>query len=218
MQPTPASLRAAMIDSQLRPTGVNDPRILEAFMPLPREAFVPAHLRPLAYLDAALEIAPGRFLMEPMLFGNLVLRADPMPGDRVLLVGAASGYEAAILGRLAGEVTALEVDPALAARARSALAEVGVANVRVVEGPHAAGWAAGAPYSLLFLNGSVDEMPATLAEQLAADGRFVGVMPDFGSMRAIIGTKAGGAIGWSGFMDISAAALPDFERPRGFTF
>lgn len=218
MQPTPASLRAAMIDSQLRPTGVNDPRILEAFMPLPREAFVPAHLRALAYIDAPLEIAPGRFLMEPMLFGNLVLRADPMPNDRVLLIGAASGYEAAVLGRLAGEVIALEADAALAARARAALAQVEVANVTVVEGPHAVGWPTGAPYSLLFLNGSVEAMPPALAGQLAPDGRFVGVMPDFGSMRAVVGTKSGGALGWTGFMDIGAAPLPGFERPRGFTF
>lgn len=211
--------RAAMIDSQLRPTGVNDVRVIEAFIPVPREAFVPESKRALAYIDEALEIAPGRFIMEPLIFGNLVMRAELESSDRVLLVGSSSGYEAAVLGRLVRTVIAVESDAALAATARAALAGVGAGNVQVVEGPLTDGWEGEAPYDVVMLNGAAERLPEALTVQLADGGRFAGVMIDTGGVgRATVGRKAAGAIGMSAFLDAGTRPLPGFERPRGFRF
>ena len=219
MTPSFETLRAAMIDSQLRPTGVNQVRVIEAFMPVRREAYLPEALRSRAYLDAAVPLAPGRALMEPMLFGNLVTRADLEPRHRVLVIGAASGYEAAVLGRLVGHVTALESNPALAAAARMALAAEGVANVAIVEGPLAAGWPAGAPYDAIILNGAAEILPPAIADQLADGGRFAGVLiHEGGTAQATIGLKGGGVIGMDAFMEIAAVPLEGFARARGFVF
>lgn len=219
MTPSFETLRAAMIDSQLRPTGVNDVRVIEAFMPVRREAFVPQAARALAYLDAAVPIAPGRVLMEPMLFGNLVMRAELDPADHVLLIGAASGYEAAVLGRLVANVIAVESDPALAEAARAALAVQGARNVRVVDAPLADGWLEDAPYDVLFLNGAAEELPPALIDQLANNGRFVGVIRAQGGIaHATAGRKGNGTIGFASFMEAGGDLLPGFERPRGFRF
>jgi protein-L-isoaspartate(D-aspartate) O-methyltransferase len=218
--PTPdfAAMREAMVDSQLRPTGVNDPAVVGAFRAVPREAFVPAPLRALAYLDEDLTIAPGRALIEPMIIGNLLQRAAPGEGDRALILPAGSGYEAAVLARLAGRVTALEADPALAARARAALA-LHAATVELVEGPLEAGWPAHAPYDLIVIAGAIERLPEALAAQLANGGRIAAVMVDErGVGRASIGRRAGGVIGFEPFMDVATIRLPGFERPRVFQF
>ena len=215
MRPSFETLRAAMIDSQLRPNGVTDPAIVAAFAATPRERFVPRRLSSIAYVDGGLEVAPGRFIMEPLVFGNLVTHAEPRADDRVLLVGAASGYEAAVLARLVAHVIALEEDADLADTARAALA--GIADV--VVGPLAAGHAAGAPYDLLFVNGSVEVVPDALLSQLADGGRFVAVVTDAAGVgHATVGRKAGGGIGHTTFMEVGAGTLPGFARPRGFVF
>ncbi len=219
MTPSFETLRAAMIDSQLRPTGVNDVRVIEAFMPVPREAFVPAAARALAYLDAEIPLGNGRVVMEPMLFGNLVMRAELTPRDRVLLIGAASGYEAAVIARLVADVVAVESDPALAVSARAALAKVGAINVDIVDAPLTEGWPSGAPYDVLFLNGAGEMIPPALVDQLSEGGRFVGVLADGGGLpHACAGRKGGGVIGRVDFLDAGGAPLPGFERPRGFRF
>jgi protein-L-isoaspartate(D-aspartate) O-methyltransferase len=219
MTPSFETLRAAMIDSQLRPTGVNDMRVIEAFMPVPRETFVPLAQRGLAYVDAEIAIGGGRVVMEPMLFGNLVMAAELEPADRVLLIGAASGYEAAVIARLAARVIAVEEDGALASAARVALGQVGAMNVDVVAGPLAAGWVQGAPYDVVFLNGAAEVLPPALIDQLAEGGRFVGVIREAGGVaHASAGRKGGGVLGLREFLDAGGAPLPGFDRPRGFRF
>mgnify|MGYP005839529559 CR=1 FL=1 len=212
------AMRDAMVDSQLRPTGVNDPAIIAAFRAVPREAFAPAHLRALAYVDEDLPIAPGRALIEPMVIANLLPRAQPRETDRALLLPAGSGYEAAVLARLAGDVTALESDAALAAAARAALAAHG-GGVRLVEGPLDAGWPAGAPYDLIVIAGAVAVLPEALVAQLADGGRLAAVIVGPGGVgRASIGRRAGDAIGFEPFLDVATIRLPEFERPRVFQF
>jgi protein-L-isoaspartate(D-aspartate) O-methyltransferase len=214
----PEAMRDAMVDSQLRPTGVNDPAVVAAFRAVPREAFAPAHLRALAYLDEDLPIAPGRALIEPMVIGNLIQRALPTPSDRALMLPAATGCEAAVLARLAGHVTALESDPALAGGARARLA-VHAPGVDLVEGPLEAGWPAGAPYDLILVAGAIETLPDALAAQLADGGRVVAVVIDArGVGRASIGRRAGGALGFDSFLDVATIRLPGFERPRAFVF
>lgn len=213
------AMRTAMIDSQLRPNGVNDSRVLAAFASVPRELFVPDRLKNLAYLDEDIELAPGRGLMEPLVFGNLVMRADLRPDDRVLLIGLAGGYEAAVIARLAGEVVAIEEAPELAVNAMEAMAAAHIGNVTVVTGPLTGGDPSRAPYDVLFLNGAAELLPAPLVEQLAEGGRFAGVIvDDMGVSRAASGRKAAGVLGTTAFLDAGVHALPGFSRPRPFRF
>ena len=157
-----SELRVKMVDGQVRTTDVTDPAIIEAMLTMPREAFVDEERRPLAYIDEDIEIARGRYLMEPSPFAKLVQLADIRPGETVLDVGAGTGYSAAVLSRLAGRVVALESDPALAERARAALAGLAIDNVTVVIGPLAARPCRAAPYDVIFVEGAVDDLPDAL--------------------------------------------------------
>ena len=147
-----ASLRIKMVDGQVRTTDVTDLSLLDALLAVPREEFVPAARRSLAYIDEDLEIAPAsgglpaRFLMEPSPFARLVQLADVKPGDFVLDVGAGTGYSSAVLSRLVGAVVALESDPALAQLAQATLSRLGYDTVAVVEGDLAAGYPGQGPY------------------------------------------------------------------------
>jgi protein-L-isoaspartate(D-aspartate) O-methyltransferase len=209
-------MRRAMVESQLRTTGVNDPRVVAAMAAVPRERFVPADKRALAYMDRPVPLGDGRELNLPEATGRLLTVAQVAPADRVLLVGAASGYTAALLDQLAGEVVALEVSPALVAAARANLA--GAAKVELVEGPLAEGWAAKAPYDLIFIDGLIEHVPDALVGQLAEGGRLACALFDRGMSRLGIGRRSGTGFGIDLFADCEAVGLPGFARPRTFTF
>lgn len=218
-KPSFDEMRQAMIDCQLRTTGVDDPRVVEAFAAVPRERFVPSNRALLAYLDEDQPIAPGRCIMEPMAFGQLLMGARFKPSERVLVVGAGTGYPAAVIARLAGTVVALEQDPALAAQARGNLEALAVGNATVVEGPLAAGWPEGAPYDAIYFDGAIEIVPESLLAQLKDGGRIIGVIIDeTGVQRAATGLVTGGSFGTVAFTDVSVARLPGFERPKQFRF
>src|SRR5262249_10377274 len=130
-----AAARRNMVESQLRPNKVTDAAVLDAMATLPRERFAPEAMRSVAYVDEDIPVGRGRFLMEPMVLARLLQLASVSPGDAALVVGAATGYTAAVLARLAGRVIVLESDPQLAAHARDTLASLGIGNVVIVEGP-----------------------------------------------------------------------------------
>lgn len=208
-------MRRAMVSNQLRTTAVNDPRVIAVMGEIARERFVPDDKAVIAYTDALLPLGRGRALNPPMVTGRLLTEANVSSGDRVLLVGAGTGYTAALLGRLAGSVIALEEDPALAARARSTVAEP---NVRVVEGELAAGWPEGAPYDLIFIDGAVEAVPPALIAQLADGGRLAAAVTQGGVTRLGIGRRGGQGFGMTSFADADAAPLPGFARPVEFSF
>jgi len=208
-------MRKAMIASQLRTTGTNDPRVLAAMGEVPRESFVPAARAASAYADALVPLRPGRDFNSPMALGRLLTEAAPRPGERVLVVAAGIGYAAAVMARLAGPVTALEEDAELAAEARSALAGSGVA---LVEGPLASGWPDSAPYDLILIDGAVECVPDALVAQLADGGRLAAGLLENGVTRLAIGRRAGEGFGMAAFADAAAAILPGFEKPRTFKF
>ena len=204
--------REAMVDSQLRCTGVNDAAVLAAFRAVPRERFVPAARAALAYSDGAIEVAPGRYLLEPMIIGLLLTHARVMPRERVLVVGAATGYAAAVVGRLARFVTALEEDPALAAMAQAN-------GIDTVTGPLAAGWPVDAPYDLILIDGAAAVLPPALLAQVAPGGRLAGVIVgNDGVGRATVGRVADGHFAGTGFIETGAAVLPGFARAPAFVF
>jgi protein-L-isoaspartate(D-aspartate) O-methyltransferase len=209
------AMRRAMVASQLRTTGVDDPRVLAAMGEVKRELFVPEDRLALAYADASVPLLPGRDLNSPMALGRLLTEAAPRPGDKALVVGAATGYSAALLARLVASVVALEEDPRLAARARALLAGSGVA---VVEGPLERGHGEGAPYDLILIDGAVELVPDSLIAQLRDGGRLAAAILDEGVTRIAIGRKAGEGFGMVSVADVAAAILPGFARPPAFAF
>jgi protein-L-isoaspartate(D-aspartate) O-methyltransferase len=201
-----------MVDSQLRTVGVMDDAVLLAMNGVARENFVPPGLADLAYADAALEVAPGRWLLEPMVLALLLQRAAVKPGDRALVVGAASGYSAAVLAHMGAHVTALENDADLISMARAA-------GVETVAGPLVEGWAAAAPYDLILFEGAIEVIPSAFASQVRRDGRIAAVVRDGGVGRASVGLLVGGTrIGGLPFLEVAAKLLPGFAAPRHFAF
>jgi protein-L-isoaspartate(D-aspartate) O-methyltransferase len=158
----------------------------------------------------------GRAQNVPIATGRLLTQAELRAGDRVLLIGAAGGYTAAVLAELVTEVVAVESDPTLAAFARVALANI--ATVTLIEGPLEAGHAASAPYDVIVVDGAVEELPAELIEQVAVGGRVVAGILDRGVTRLSAGRRTAGGFGLLDFADIDCVTLPGFARPRTFTF
>ena len=208
-------MRRAMVASQLRTTGVNDPRVIAAMGAVPRERFVPPERVAMAYADALVPLGQGRELNSPMALGRMLTVAGLAGTERALVIGAATGYSAAVLARLAGSVTALEQDPALAAFARTALAGT---NVGLVEGPLAQGHKAGAPYDFVLIDGAVEEVPQAIIDQVADGGEIALALAEQGVTRLCVGRVAGRAFGTICHSDAAAAVLPGFEKPRTFSF
>ncbi len=209
------AMRHAMVVSQLRTSAVSDPRVVDAMGDVPREAFVPSAQAALAYRDAPLPLGGGRAINPPLITGRLLVAADIRPTDRVLLIGAAMGYAAAVAARLAGSVVALEEDADLAGAARDAIADT---KVTVVEGPLKAGWAEGAPYDVIIIDGAIEEVPDAVAEQLAPGGRLATGLVDRGVTRLALGRRSGGGFGVVDFADLECVVLPGFARPKTFQF
>lgn len=203
--------RRAMVDNQLRPEAVTDRGVLAAMGSVERERFVPEGARALAYFDRPVPLAGGRAMMPPAALGRLLSEIEPRSGERALVVGSGTGYAAAVLREIGLAVVALESDDALAASARSS-------GIDTVIGDLSAGWAKGAPYDLILLEGAVEEIPSALAKQLTPDGRLAGAIADRGVTRLVVGRIAGGALGIRSVADADVAVLPGFERPRAFTF
>ena len=206
-----AAAREAMVESQLRPQGVTDPAVIQAMGRIERERFLPKPTRPLAYVDRSVMIGDGRFLPAPGVLGQLLSEMRPEPGQRALVIGAGTGYSAAVLSAMGLKVVALESSPQLAAAARAN-------KVKVVEDPLQAGHAKDAPYDQILIDGAVEYIPEAIVDQLADGGRLGAALVDRGVTRLIVGRKSAGAFGYLSIGDAGVPALPGFTRPRAFTF
>lgn len=214
--------RVKMVDGQVRTTDVTSAPLIEAMLTVPREAFVSAGQRDIAYIDEDIRIGgangAARYLMEPSPFAKLLQLAEIDASDSALDVGCGTGYASAVLSRLAGSVVALESDPALAESASSTLSTLGYGNVTVVQGPLAQGHPAKAPYNVIFVGGSVEEVPAALLDQLAEGGRLVAVEGQGNSGVARLFFKAGGVVTGRRAFNAAIKPLPGFERSHAFEF
>lgn len=223
------SARAAMVESQIRPTQVTDRRVLAAFGSLPREMFVPAAKRGLAYSDGSLEVWPAiagaaaRFLLAPVVQARLLQLAQIEPGDSVLDIGCMTGYSTALLSSLAKSVLGVEPEPELAAAARTNLSTLGIANASIVEGALADGAPGSGPYDVILLNGSVPEIPEALFAQLKDGGRLVAILAGDRNGRPTQGrayrfVKSEGEASGVSHFDANAKPLPGFAGAPCFTF
>lgn len=212
-----AAARRHMVDGQLRTTDVTDLRILTAMAEVPRERFLPPAFAATAYLDMAAPVGEGpRRLLKPMLLAKLIQAADLTGTDKVLDVGCATGYGAAVLARIAGRVIALEQDPGLAKSASAALASE--TKVSVMSGLLVEGWPSEAPYDVILLEGAAEVVPPALFQQLAGGGRLVCVMGAGPGSKATVYRRSGEDIGTRTVFDAAAAVLPGFVKPLEFAF
>lgn len=207
-----AAARRAMVDSQLRPQGVTDPLVIAAMATVPREEFVPDVSRAAAYIDRVLPIGTARGLSPPASLGRMLTELGPRPGEKVLVVGAGTGYSAAILADMGLVVVALESDPELLRQVRK------VAGIKVVEGALEAGVPAEAPFDLILIDGHIEILPDALVEQLRPGGRLGTCLVRDGVPRLMAGTRTPHGFGLKTFADAAMAPLPGFARPPVFTF
>lgn len=216
--------RRTMVDNQIRPSDVTDHRVIDAFAAVPREVFVPAALRSLAYIDEHLQVkaasgaAPARFLMQPAPFAKLVQLAAIERTDRVLVVGAGTGYAAAIAATLGGDVVALEEDAELAEAARANLRTLGLDRATVVTGPLPAGAPARAPFDVILFDGSIEVLPDAFAGQLAEGGRLVSVEGRGLAGKGRLHRRVGDELSGRSVFNCAARPLPGFEKAAEFQF
>jgi protein-L-isoaspartate(D-aspartate) O-methyltransferase len=217
-----AAARRMMVDGQVRTADVTDLRIIAAMLDVPRERFMPAAKAALAYSDLAIPIVeagegrPARALLKPMVLAKLIHALQPGEHERVLDVGCASGYGAALLARLGGSVVALEEDPSLAREARQVLADY--SNVEPVHGNLAAGWQPGAPYEAILIEGAIEVLPRALAEQLAEGGRLACIFGRGPAAKATLFRKDIGEISTRPIFDAAGSVLPGFAEAPSFVF
>lgn len=219
-----ATMRRMMVDGQIRPSDITDPRLIDAMLEIPREEFLPAGKIGLAYLDQDMAVAGAgegattRRLLKPMVLAKMIHALDLEDEDQVLDVGCTTGYSSAILGRLARSVVALEEDTFLVSEARAALAKVGATNVKAVQGRLVDGYRPDAPYDAILVNGAVENPPEALLRQLRDGGRLVCIQGGGPAAKAILYRLDLGDVGGRPVFDATAPILPGFAAPKAFVF
>ena len=210
--------RFNMVENQVRTNRVTDSLVIEAMNTLPREAFVGTGQEGIAYIDQDIKIAPGRYMMEPMVLARLIQAAEVRKSNVVLDIGCGSGYASAVLARLADTVVALESDPSLAAQATQTLSTLEIDTVAVVEGALQEGYPKQAPYDVIFFGGAVADVPPMIAGQLAESGRLVAVTHKKSVGTGTLITNHRGVLSRRELFDAATPFLPGFEPVPEFVF
>ncbi len=212
--------RQTMVDCQIRPTKVTDEKIIDAFASVPREAFVGRNQRAIAYVDEDLPLPGGRCMMEAMVLARLIQALAVGKDDNVLVVGAATGYGAAIIARLAGSVIAVETRTQMVEKAQETLVSIGTDNAVAIKGRLTEGFANEGPYDAILIEGAVETMPERILEQLGNGGRLVAVWrPEDAAVGvASIWTKAGNEFVRKPLFDAQVPVLDEFRCKRDFVF
>ncbi|MAF95660.1 MAG: protein-L-isoaspartate O-methyltransferase [Rhodospirillaceae bacterium] len=213
-----AAARENMVDCQILPNRVTDQRLIGALSAIPREAFVPTEFKGVAYVDEAIPLSGGRYLMEPLITARLIQAAEPKTQDLALVVGCGTGYGAAVLSYLAGTVVAVESDGGLAKEANQILSGLGIDTVAVIEGHLENGYRKQAPYDVIFFDGAVADVPEAISSQLAEDGRLVAVISEDGVGKAMLMTRHHDQLSSREVFDAGTPPLPGFEPSESFVF
>jgi protein-L-isoaspartate(D-aspartate) O-methyltransferase len=206
--------RRAMVDSQLRPQAVTDPSVIAAMATVERERFVPESARGFAYFDRSVPLGNQRAMTPPATLGRMLVELAVQPGERGLVIGAGTGYSAALLAQIGADVVAVECDPALAER----LAEHASPNGTLVTGALSVGAPKHGPFDFILIDGAVESIPDALVQQLKVGGRLVTALVDRSIQRLVVGTRAESGFGTRSIADVAAPVLPGFARAHAFTF
>jgi protein-L-isoaspartate(D-aspartate) O-methyltransferase len=209
-------MRTAMVASQLRPNGVTDPAVIRAFETVHREQFVLDERRRAAYVDIPVQLSSGRSMNAPLPTARLINDAGLKGGESLLLIGACTGYAAAILAQLNVAVTAVEAEEALFAALEKNVSNI--ATVKPVKGTFAAGFESAAPFDVILIDGAVEEVPSALVEQVKEGGMVLSGMIDHGVTRLCAGYRLGDTLSMQPFLDIGVVHLPGFAPPPAFRF
>ena len=186
-----AAEREAMVERQIESRGITDPKILEAFRAVPREAFISEEYADHAYGDHPLPIEAGQTISQPYIVALMIKAAEIKPGDKVLEVGAGSGYAAAVISRIAGKVVAIERQRELVKIAQQRIARLGYDNVKIVEGDGTRGCPEEAPFDAILAAASGSHLPPQWVEQLAEGGRIVMPVGDPGWIQKLVKVTKG---------------------------
>ncbi|SDF13352.1 protein-L-isoaspartate O-methyltransferase family protein [Thalassobaculum litoreum] len=215
-----ALARLNMVESQIRTNKVTDPALINAFDTIPRELFVPKSKRGIAYVDEALEVGAGRYMLEPMVLARLLQAALPKPGDVALDVACGTGYATVVLSKLVSVVVGVEEEPSLVDSGNANLEALAIDNAAIVNGPLAQGYGKQAPYDVILIDGGVETVPQKLFDELADGGRLVtveGGTPTEPGV-AVLYEKLGSHIGRRILFDAGTPLLAGFRREAGFVF
>lgn len=211
-----ATRRQIMVDTQVRPSDVTKFPIIEAMLSVPRELFVPAEKREAAYVGEHVTLGDGRVILDPRTLAKMLEAADIQPDHLVLDIGAGLGYSSALTARLADAVIALENDGDRVSDAERALAEAGIDNVAVVEGPLTDGAQQHGPHDVILVQGAVQTMPDKITDQLKEGGRIVVIFQD-GALGAVrVGYNIDGAVSWRFAFNAGAPVIRGFEADQVF--
>lgn len=172
--------REAMVDSQIHPMGVSSDRILDAFLSVPREEFVPEGLKDVCYCDEDIQVAPGRYIMEPSVFARLIQEAKISSEDAVLTIGSGIGYNAAVLAHLCSTVVALEEQEELVKTAQESWNTLDLANIAAISGKLSEGAPKYAPYDAIIFNGAISKLPEGIEQSLKVDGKILAIIRENG--------------------------------------
>ncbi len=221
--PASAALRETMVERQVRTFDVTDAGVLARMRSVPRELFVDESLASLAYSDACLTVTgkAARELTAPLILARLLKEARLRDGERVLIVSGGSGYAAALVAGLVGEVLSLDDDAILTGKAEANFARLGLANAKALAGPLAQGAPDAAPFDLILVDGVSQGAFETLFGQLRDGGRLVAIVADHAGARAGKATlfqRADGHVSARALFDATATSLAAFDKPNGFVF
>lgn len=211
-----AARRTTMVDTQVRTSDVTKFPVIDAMLTIPREEFVPASRRSVAYSGENLDIGHGRVLLEPRTLAKMVDALDIQPDELVLDLACGYGYSAAVMARMAEAVVAIEDDAELASEAEQRLSEAGIDNVAVLHAPLTEGAPKQGPYDVILIEGAVQDIPAAIVEQLREGGRVAALFVEGALGVARIGTRQNGQLSWRYSFNAKAPMLPGFGLKRGF--
>ncbi len=224
------TLRLNMVNSQLLPNAITSKELLAAFKELERENFVPVTQKTQAYIDRDIKIDvatsnnQSRFILDPMVQAKLVQAANIQPTDMVLDVACATGYSTALIAKIANVVVGIEADENVAQIASQHIEQQAIDNAVIVHSALIDGYKKEAPYDVILINGLIEEVPQELFNQLAENGRLVAVVvADNSSINSPLGhafiySKTNGTIASRMAFDACPSKLPDFNKPKQFSF
>lgn len=212
-----ASARQKMVDNQVRTTDVTSHPILSALLSVPREAFVPDEQKKLAYIGSEIALhSAGRFMMEASPLAKLLQAADIRKGDRVLEIGAASGYVAAVIANMGASVVAVEADETLYGAANAVIGDDD--QIKLVQADFEKGAKQDGPFDVIFISGALEIEPHNLFDQMAQDARMVAVIGYGVAAQAFIYVKENGHVSQRKLFNLSIPALPAYKKVEEFIF